>query len=177
MYKLADALGAAERAHTALPRGLKRLWVTEISWTSNPPAKFGIPLARDARWYEQAMYVLWRQGVDTVLLLQLQDAPPRTKGPWGGLYFFNGQPKPAATAYRFPFVTQRIDHDHVLVWGRSPGAGTLRIERFHGGHWAVVQAVPVHPRQVFLRTIGLRGAATLRGQVGGQTSLTWRQHQ
>jgi polysaccharide biosynthesis protein PslG len=175
MYKLAAVLRAAERAGTALPRGHKQLWVTEISWTSKPPASFGVPLATDALWYEQSMYVLWRQGVDTVLLYQLRDAAPNTSGPWGGLYFFSGRPKPAATAFRFPFVTQRIDSDQVQAWGRSPQAGSLRVERLTGGRWTPVQTLSVRGHEIFLRSIALRGAATLRARVGVQTSLPWRQ--
>lgn len=175
MYKLADVLHAAERGRTVLPRGPKQLWVTEISWTSRPPASYGIPLATNALWYEEGMYVLWRQGVDTVLLLQLRDAPPGTSGPWGGLYFFDGQPKPAATAYRFPFVTQRLNRDHIRVWGRSPQTGTLRIERLSGDRWTVIQTLAVRTFRVFLRTTSLRGAAVLRAQIGHQTSLPWRQ--
>lgn len=175
MYKLADVLHAAERAGTVLPRGPKPLWVTEISYTSNPPVKYGVPLVKDGLWYEQSLYVLWRQGVDTVLLLQVRDAAPRTGGPWGGLYFFDGQPKPAATAFLFPFVTQRIKGGRLQLWGRSPRTGTLRVERLHRGRWTVIDTFPVRMYQVFLRTTELPGTAMLRAQIGDETSLTWKQ--
>ena len=121
IYKIARVLRAAERFHRVLPRGHKQLWVTEISWDSDPPDPNGVPIAEQARWYEQAMYVLWRQGVSTVLWLQIVDSPPIPN--YGstyqaGIYYLNGQPKPSATAFRFPFVTRRLNHSHVQVWGR-----------------------------------------------------------
>lgn len=55
------------------------------------------------------MYVLWSQGVSAVFWLQIDD--PMTAAPAtaldAGLYFQDGRRKPAATAYRFPFVTNR----------------------------------------------------------------------
>jgi hypothetical protein len=177
VHKLTRVVDAGLRTGHVLPRGRKALWVTEISWGSRPPNALGVPLQRHARWYEQAMYLLWRQGVDTIMFLEIRDAIPNAAGPGpdGGLYFGDGRPKPAATAFRFPFVTQRVAPGRVLVWGRSPGAGRLRIERLTGGRWRVVEAVPVRRWQVFLRTVALRGAAMLRGQVGGQSSLSWGQ--
>jgi hypothetical protein len=59
------------------------------------------------------MYVLWRQGVDTILFYALTDqAPVPDYGSTyqAGVYYMNGQPKPSATAFRFPFVTQRSRH-------------------------------------------------------------------
>ncbi len=176
-YKLVRVLQAAQRAGTVLPRGPKQQWVTEISWSSKPPNIFGVPLHKHARWYEQALYELWRQGVDTVLFLLMRDSVPHrfNPGPQGGLYFLDGRPKPAATAFRFPFVTERLNPEHVQVWGRSPRAGTLRVERRNGRHWTVIQSLRVRTHQVFLRSIALRGAGTLRAQAGAQTSLPWRQ--
>jgi hypothetical protein len=132
-----------------------------------------VPLQEHARWYEQALYVLWRQGVDTVLFLSIRD--PVSSPPQGGLYFLNGQPKPAARAFRFPFVTQRLDRGRIVLWGRAPRAGTLRVERLIRHRWTVIQRLRVRTHQVFLRTITSRGAATLRAHVGDQTSLPWTQ--
>jgi hypothetical protein len=176
-YKLAAVLRGAQRAGTVLPSGPKQEWVTEISWSSKPPNPQGVPLATHARWYEQAMYELWRWGVDTVLFLRIRDSisTQAGPGPQGGLYFLEGRAKPAATAFHFPFVTQRLGADRIELWGRSPLSGRLRIERLSGGRWTVVQTLGVRRYGVFVRTIALHGAATLRAQVGGQTSLRWTQ--
>jgi hypothetical protein len=134
----------------------------------------GVPVAEQARWYEQALYTLWRQGVDTVLLLQLVDAPPTPSydaSYESGLYYVNGQPKPAATAFRFPFVAARRGPDTVYVWGRAPAGGRLRIERRRRS--TVLATVTVKPDQVFTSALRLRGPVALQAQVGSQTSLSW----
>lgn len=178
IYKIARVLHAAERDRHVLPRGPKRLWATEISWDSSPPDPNGVPIAEHAHWLEQALYVLWRQGVDTVLWLQIVDSPPIPSYDatyQAGLYYLNGQPKPAAQAFRFPFVIQRLNRRQVQAWGRAPARGKLAIEVLRGGRWAIVSSLSVGVDQVFLRTLAVRGKAVLRAQVGGQTSLTWTQ--
>jgi hypothetical protein len=178
IYKIARVLRAAERSGRVLPRGHKRLWVTEISWDSSPPDPHGVPIAEHARWLEQALYVLWRQGVDTVLWLQIVDSPPvpnYASTYQAGLFYLDGAPKPAATAFRFPFVTNRVDRGHILAWGRSPVAGRLMIEQLHAGRWRVIARLSVAVKRVFLKTVAVRGQAVLRAQIAGQTSLTWSQ--
>ena len=179
IYKIARVLHAAQRAGTVLPRGHKRLWVTEISWDSSPPDPNGVPIAQQARWYEQALYVLWRQGVDTVLWLQIEDSPPipnYAASYQAGLYYLNGRPKPAVQAIRFPFVTQRSSAGVVQAWGRAPQAGTLAIQRRGpGGSWQVLKRIALAGDQVFTTALTLRGGAVLRAQLAAQTSLTWTQ--
>jgi hypothetical protein len=171
-------LQAAEHAGEVRPRGPKQMWMTELGWDSRPPRPGGVPLERQARWYEQAFYVLWRQGVDAVLLLQIVDSPPKPSYAstyQSGIYFVNGRPKPAAIAFNFPFVTSRSTVNRVQVWGRAPVAGRLVIERFHDGRWQRIATLAVKRHQVFTKPLALRGAVALRAQVGGQTSLSWSQ--
>jgi hypothetical protein len=176
VYKVAALLHAAQRARHVLPSGHKRLWMTELGWDSNPPSPGGVPVEQQARWYEQALYTLWRQGVDTVLLLQLVDAPPvpdYASSDQTGLYYVNGQAKPAATAFRYPFVAIRGRHAAARVWGRSPAAGRLVVQRLTGQGWRAVTAFTVARQEVFERSIGRVGRAPLRAVVGGETSLPW----
>ncbi len=161
-----------------LPRGHKRLWVTEISWDSSPPDPNGVPILTQARWLEQSLYVLWRQGVDTVMWYQLIDSPPIPD--YGstyqaGVYYLNGAPKPSAIAYRFPFVTQRLNHRRIRAWGRAPVGGTARLEILRSGHWTTLRQLTVGARGIFQTTLNLSGRATLRAQIGSQTSLKWSQ--
>ncbi len=174
LYKAAAILRRAVAKGTALPHRAKQVWVTEIGWNSNPPNPGGVPVTQQARWYEQALYTLWRQGVDTVLLLQLVDAPPvpsYAASYQTGLYYANGTAKPAATAFRFPFVAVRRSPSAVAVWGRAPAAGPLQIQR--DGTGKVLATLRVRAGQLFMRTLRLRGRVALRGQMGSQTSLTW----
>ena len=178
VYKLARVLQAAEREGHVLPRGPKQLWSTEISWDSSPPDPNGVPIAEQARWLEQALYVLWRQGVDTVLWLQIIDAPPipnYASTYQAGLYYLNGEPKPAAQAFRFPFVTQRLDRGHVLAWGRAPAAGRLAIEIQLAHGQRALRTLSVSAGQVFQATLAIRGRAVLDARLGSQQSLTWKQ--
>jgi len=178
IYKLAAILHAAERAGHVRPAGPKRLWVTEISWDTSPPDPRGIPLAAQARWLEQSLYVLWRQGVDTVLWLQIVDAPPIPS--YGatyqaGLYYLGGAAKPAAVAFRFPFVTRRMGSGRIEAWGRAPRGGRITIQQRRGGRWVAVRRLAVRADQVFDVVLSIRGRATLRAQADPVTSLAWTQ--
>ena len=178
IYKLARVLHAAERDGTVLPRGSKQIWTTEISWDSSPPDPNGVPIVELAHWLEQSLFVLWGQGVDTVLWYQLVDAPPipnYASTYQAGLYYLNGSAKPSAQAFRFPFVTKRLDRRQVEAWGRAPTSGKLAIEVLRGGRWKVVRRLSVRADQVFLPTLAIRGAHVFRAQLGAQTSLTWNQ--
>jgi hypothetical protein len=172
MGKLARLLRAAVRDRTLLPRTTKRLWATELGWASKPPDRQGVRLQKQARWLEQALYILWRQRVSTVCWLQIAD----DSGPGAltaGLYFAGGQAKPAAAAFRFPFVVIARKHHPVRVWGRPPVGGTVRIERRAGQRWVTIRRIPAHRYGIFSAPITLRGHPTLRAQIGAQTSLSW----
>ncbi|MGN6869072.1 MAG: hypothetical protein ACTHMY_11795 [Solirubrobacteraceae bacterium] len=176
--KIARVLHAAERAGHVAPTGPKALWVTEISWDSSPPDPNGVPVAEQARWLEQALYVLWRQGVDTVLWLQIVDSPPipsygRTYQ--AGLYYLDGTAKPAAEAYRFPFVTRRLDHLHIQLWGRAPQGGRIALEAQRHGRWVVLRRLRVRTGQIFQAVLPTRGRTVLRAQADPDTSLPWTQ--
>ena len=137
-------LRAAERAGRALPRGPKRLWVTEVSWDSRPPDPDGVPAVVHARWLAQAFYVLWRQGVDTVLWFQVRDQAPRPSyaaTSQSGVLRRDGSAKPARRAFAFPFVVRRS-----RVWALVPASGTMAIERRVGGRWRTVEAALVQKR-------------------------------
>ena len=131
-----------------------------------------------ARWLEQALYVLWRQGVGTVLWLQIVDSPPIPN--YGstyqaGLYYLDGDAKPAAQAFRFPFVTRRVNAVTYSGVGPLARAGTLAIEELRGGRWVLLRRLSVRSDQVFTITLPVRGRAVLRAQCGAQTSLAWTQ--
>lgn len=171
MGKLTLLLRAARRHATILPKRRKRVWATELIWESRPPAVTGQPLTRQARWLEQALFVVWRAGVDTIFWLQMVDQP----GLGAGLYFSSGRPKPAATAFRFPFVATRQGPHLIRAWGRSPIAGTLLIQKHSAHGWVTIRRVAVRRHATFFVPIGLAGSATLRARVGSHISLTWPQ--
>lgn len=175
--RLTRVMERAEATGRVLPRGHKPLWVTEFWYDSNPPDPNGVPLYREARWYEQDLYLFWKQGARVAITLQIRDSPPG-KG-WeytnqSGVFFLDGTPKPARTAFRFPFVAQRTGRRAVSAWGISPRRGRVRIEVRRGGRWTTLTTVRAAAwRATFATTLPLRGRAHLRAVVGGEASLPW----
>ena len=153
-----------------------RLWATEIWWSSKPPDPRGIKAAKQARYIEQALYLLWRQGAKVVINLQVRDPAQGASQVYAGVYFHDGKPKPALQAFRFPFVADRASRDKVHVWGKSPAAGRLAIERKAGGNWRAVKKVKVGRGKVFQAKLKLHGKQRLRATVGDEHSLPWRSH-
>jgi hypothetical protein len=178
LFKIGRVLKAALRTGHALPTKPKSLWVSEIGWSSNPPNPQGVPVAQDALWLEQAMYVLWSQGVDTVLPLEIGDPAPIPSISdvfESGLYYRDGHAKPVAQAFRFPFTTERLTRGRIRAWGRPPQGGALQIQALRGKRWITIDQLAVRSGQPFVRTVAASGRALLRAQVGSQVSLTWSQ--
>jgi hypothetical protein len=191
--RITGVLRAAESVGT-LPGG-HPVWVTEFWWDSNPPNPVGATLDVQAAWIEQSLYLFWKAGASAAINFAIQDTtlyPVTRNGYQSGLYFLNGQPKPALTAFRFPFVTERINKRKVRAWGRAPEGGTLLIQRQQGATWVTIKELQVSKGAVFLtklwssgkkRKKGKKGkkrrrpfpATTLRATVGASQSLSWYQ--
>ena len=183
MYKIVDVLKAARAAGTVAPAGTS-VWSSELGWDTSPPnpnSGQGSPPGQVAQWATQALYILWSQGVSTVLWYQLGDDPESPEG-WSqtyteGLYFTNGTAKPAAQAFAFPFLTNRRTKGSVEAWGRSPQTGTVTIqERASAARsWRSVLAFKAKTGQVFEVPIALTGSAQFRAFVAGTDSPSWSQ--
>ena len=117
--KLTRLLRAAERTGGALPRRRHRVWVTEVSYDSSPPDPHGVPAARHARYLEEALYLLWRQGVDPITWFQIRDqlpVPSYAATNQSGVYFADGRaearparvPLPVRRRARRPRVAARL---------------------------------------------------------------------
>jgi hypothetical protein len=114
-----------------------------------------------------------------VINLRIRDA---TTGPLNarggsqsGIFFADGQPKPAYSAFRFPFVTERIDKRILRAWGKAPAAGRLMIQRKQRGRWVAAKKIQVRRGSVFAVKLRLRGRQRLRAAVAGTRSLVWAQ--
>jgi hypothetical protein len=171
---------AAERAGTAGGAGRHQLWATELWWETKPPdRKFGVGLTRQARFVQEALYVLWKQGAKKVFYFLIRDRPFDPGNParelQSGLFFENGAPKPSARAFAFPFVTERVSNRKLRAWGKAPSDGKLRIQQQRGKGWRTVGAVRVRAGKVFTKKLAFRGKARYRAKIGGTKSLTWRQ--
>jgi hypothetical protein len=139
-----------------------------------------VPLARHARWLDETLYLLWRAGVDTITWFRIVDeAPVPSYGDTNqsGLYRLDGRVKPAARAFRFPFVVEPVPGGGraLEAWGRSPIAGRVTIERRRGARWIAVRRVTAKRHGTFLvRVPASVRPGSLRARVGAERSLVWR---
>jgi hypothetical protein len=178
--RLTAVVQAAEKAGTLETGGHPLgLWVTEFWVDSNPPDPGGIPLYKQARWYEQNLYEFWKAGAKVAIELQIRDESPGTLGYpltlQSGVYFLDGKPKPSQVAMRFPFVAHRAAGGKVAVWGIAPKAGQVRIEAFSGGAWKTVGRVHAGGRgRPFTAEVSITGGGNLRAGIGNENSLTWK---
>ena len=174
--KLTTLVRAAERFGTVLPREPHPMWITEVSYDSNPPDPNGVPIAEQARWLEQALAELWRAGAQAIFWNQVGDqAPIPSYGETAqsGVYYINGRPKPALTAFRFPLVAWRTGRSTLEVWGRVPTSGRLVVDELAGAGWKPVRTLRERAQGTFAIEIPATGSVDLRGVIGGQTSLVW----
>jgi hypothetical protein len=161
------------------PKGKKPFWATEIWWDSKPPDPNGVAEGRQARFLEQAFYVLWRQRVRAVVWFLIRDQAPNpdfASTYQTGLFLRNGQAKPAYRAYRFPFVGDRKSRRRVRLWGEAPHAGKVAIQRRKGGKFRTIRHAHAGKNRVFTGFLHLRGKAKLRAVQGSESSLVWPQH-
>jgi hypothetical protein len=175
--RVVNMLRAAESGGTTLP-GSQPVWVTEFWWDSNPPNSVGVPLDTQAAWIEQSLYLFWKAGASVAIDFQLGDVNDLLNvraGFQSGPFFSNGQPKPSLTAFRFPFVTERIDKKTLRAWGWAPESGTLSIQQKQGSRWVTIKQLQVSKGVVFLTQLGVSGKTALRATVGASQSLVWQQ--
>jgi hypothetical protein len=176
--RVTNVLRGAEKAGTTLP-GKHQVWVTEFWWDSSPPNPQGAKLPVQARWIEQSLYFFWKGGADTAFAFVVGDMPQRPgvrAGFQSGVYFDDGRPKPSLTAFRFPFVTERLDKRHLQAWGKSPEAGQLAIQRRQRNRWVNMRKLQVSKGGTFATKLTVTGGKQqLRAVVGGSQSLTWKQ--
>ena len=165
------------RRVAARARMRRPIWVTEMGWDTRPPDPQGIALRTHGTWMSQALYVLWRQGVPVALNLHLVDAPLGEASPGApqrqaGLFLlgssiFDARPKPARSAFRFPFAV-----DGRRAWGVSPCTCRVTIERRVGRGWRRVASVRGRSGRVFTRRV--RGNGPFRARAGSTRSLSLR---
>ncbi len=181
---LTKTVRKAEKLKTLGTGGRHALWANEVWWQTNPPDKGeGVPLQTQARWMQQALYLLWKQGASNVSWLQFRDAKYK-RGEYTldtyqtGVYTYKNKPKPSARAMAFPFVTDRRSKSTLFAWGKAPRSGKLTITakvKGKRGGYRKVRTLRVKEGAVFTSKLRVRGAAKLRAQVGKSKSLVWTQ--
>jgi hypothetical protein len=155
LAKLVDQAAARGR----LPRRLP-LWSTEFGFQTNPPDTiFGVPLAKQAEWLNQADWLAFREPrLRSHAQYELRDERD-TAAFQTGLRFFDGRPKPGFDAYRLPIWVSRAG-SRLRVWGQVRPAGddaeeTVEVQRDAdgSGSWETVREVGINRKGFFLTTV------------------------
>ena len=156
-------------------------WVTEFSWDSDPPDPGGVPAALEGRWVSQALYEMWNAGVSLVTWFTLRDQPLASSPYQSGLFYRGSslaadRPKPAFTAFRFPFVAFPSG-TAIAVWGRTPSgrSGPVRVEQHGPGGWALAASLRANRVGIFSAklTTGKRGPLRAVFPTDNATSLAF----
>jgi hypothetical protein len=133
----------ARRALKTPSRRKIQIYYTEFGYQTDPPDPFaGIPLGRQSRWLQDALYVAWRTPrVAAINQFRLSDGTIRGNGPLAyrefqsGLWFANGKAKPSASTFPNPIVVRagviwgqiRVGTTHsVTIERRAPGSKAYR---------------------------------------------------
>lgn len=179
MGLVVDMLRTAEKAGHTAGAGKHPVWNTEFWWNSNPPKKGRkFPnLKKHAQYIQETLYLNWKDGVEMAMLYQVGDDSSLTFQT--GVYFENGKPKPAQKAFRFPLVGDRKSKKKVLVWGRAPANGKVKIQAKKKGKkgkkgFKTVKKKKVKAGDVFKTKTKLKGKGKLRAKLGKDKSLVYK---
>jgi hypothetical protein len=177
--RMKTLLDAAVKAGHVQSSNTLRFWVTEFSWDSSPPDPRGVPAALEAEWVSEALYNMWRSGVDLVTWFLLRDSAPDPEHFESGLYqrgssLANDAAKPALAAFRFPFIGQKVK-GKLLVWGRTPPGrtGDVVIEESdeNGGNWQPIATVQTNANGIFQQGLGKPHGKYVRAVIAGELSV------
>lgn len=154
-----------------------RVWLTEYGYQTNPPDRLlGVSYSAQARYLsEAALRAYLAPRVDILIHFLLQDE--RNPGRWqSGLLTFDGHPKPAYNAFRFPFAQRSRTGLATVLWGQvRPGSGhaAYRLLRFSGGSWhAVGGTFSTSARGLLTRTVRAGRGARFRLWIPSQHSYS-----
>ncbi|HXC23425.1 MAG TPA: hypothetical protein VNU28_02465 [Solirubrobacteraceae bacterium] len=184
LNSITAAVRAAQRLGTLVSSHPAQVWVSEFGWNSSPPTHSGVPLGLEQRWVAETLYLSWRAEISVFTWFQLADDAVGVSPFQSGIYFFcpGGvsceTPKPAASAFRFPFVAYTKPRGRVLVWGRTPAGtpGRVRIQWLQGSRWRTFALLSSDRDGIFTASPSLPRAANpastqLRAsQVGGASA-------
>ena len=176
--EMKSVLDAAVKAGNIVSTQPVRFWVSEFAWDSNPPDPGGVPVALEGRWVAESLYRMWSAGVSLVTWFTLRDQSLATSPYQSGLYFLSStfahdRPKPALTAFRFPFVAYPAGK-RISVWGRTPTsrAGAVVVEQRDASSWDVVARLHAGPAGIFSALVPPKGKGPLRALFPAATATS-----
>ncbi len=148
----------------AFPRA--RIWLTEYAYQTNPPDRFGVSFAQQARFIGlAARRVYTASKVDMLIHYLYMDEPVLAR--WqSGIVNKRLKPKPAVNATMLPFMQLSRKGQRIVVWGQvRPGDGPQRfvVQRRVRGEWVDIGVVArTDPRGFFRRTLRARKRTEIR---------------
>lgn len=168
-------------------RGRLPIYVTEFGYKTDPPNPYGVSLARQAAYMNQAELLAYQDPrVRSWAQFLLHDQPPVPGLPatdplrWAtfqsGLRFAGGGPKPALAAYRLAFVVSTPARKGVPVgiWGHvrpcrpgRPANVIIEVAARPDNRFRALARVQLHNPQGVLR-------ARVRASGGARLRLAWR---
>jgi hypothetical protein len=171
-------LQAGVRLGNVQSSGPVQFWATEFSWDTSPHDPAGVPMRLHARWVAEAFHLMWRAGISRVFWFQLRDnaLSNTSKGIWqSGVYAFDGRPKPALDAFRFPFVAYPAGRRgrNVSVWGRTPLSDrrAVIVEQRFKSRWRRLARLRSDRNGIFRARVPGRGGGAVRARAGGAAAL------
>ena len=180
MTKLIRAANRAGKLRSN--RGRTRVWATEFSWDSRPDPG-GLSWNEQTRWVAEAMYLMFKAKVDTMIWFGLRDVE-RDGRPWSetfqsGLYlrgnsFENDKPKKVLQAFRHPFYAELAGRKGFRFWGRTPDSKSGQVKIFArrkgNGGFAKVGVTKANGNGIysgFIRKRGFTKKSAIRSRVRG----------
>jgi hypothetical protein len=174
-------LARAQAAGTLAGSRAKPIWITKLGWTTRPVDGRGLSHAEQARRLLAALYRLRKRAVP-VIWSGLRDTergrppdfPPVASGLWARRHYRDlrgDRRKPAARAFRLPFVVT-AGSGRARAWGIAPpGASRVRVQRRGGGRWRTVAEVRARPGERFGTRLSKR-RGVYRARAAGAISLS-----
>jgi len=187
--RMTKLLKAANRAgHLSGSRSTTPLWATEFSWDSKPPDPGGLPWNLQTRWVAQAMYLMFRADVNTMIWFGLRDESRGDNRPFSetydsGLYLRGNtlakdKPKKVIKAFRYPFVANKTSYGF-NYWGRTPDGSSpystspkvaIFARKKGGGGFVRVATAQANANGIFqgrVRGKGYTAAGSVKSKISG----------
>ena len=156
----------------------------EYGYQTNPPDPLlGVSTAQQASWLQWSAYKAYHQPrVRTLIQYLWRDDPINTRvdatkyGGWqSGLYFFDGNAKPARKSFPHPFwVDLPRGRRTATVWGqvRPGGAATVTVQKGSGSSFSTLKRVTTNAQGYFTFTTTVNRKTSLRFRYQGPAGTT-----
>lgn len=150
------------------------LYYDEYGYQTNPPDPLlGVSTAQQSAWMQWGAYTAYKQPRVRMLIQYLWRDDPinsnvdatRYAGWQSGLYYFDGNPKPARRSFPHPFWASLPKRSRTAeLWGqvRPGGAASVTVQKGSGGSFATLRRLTTDPGGYFRFTTTVTRKTSLR---------------